>query len=529
MPRYLKRDAVRLLGAGTECLGVALLSLGMPVAKAGYLLGKSYVSATGLLGVTVELALSACLVQGYDIRALEKTPGKFKSAAEVLDDFKALVREGKVNAAFLVAGVASPEDHQKRLLDAAGNLKRLALLRAGALHGGVGLGRDACLIEAHRVADFLDLLAESDRIRPYLPEVPRPPEKPVNQNVLLDDIVRQVRPGPKPSAVVASIVVLLPGLPTEQPDWFDALAKGITAPRDLNVSLLLSSINAMPTTLHKSGGPHSTMSVRVEPGNPAAVPVRPEDLKSELSQLRERWAASRGVANGHLKGRTRVALPSQEDIREAFTVGLDASMILSPDAMFGPHEAWPFVASSLEVQGTPGPYWFILRRTNDLAQTRALLQQVALRNSWRPGRLDEALGGIEALLTRSTYEVPRDIAQWKELAEASREKLSSKLKGHGKDGKGLPSELETLVASVARGETPVGEALDAVLSIELGLGAKRYWARMLCESASEAEDLPALSSILAAKDLDAAHTAAKKALRWTDYATHGPAILATST
>jgi hypothetical protein len=186
MPLFLKKDTVRCFHAANDSLSLAITGLALPLARGRYRIAGSTAS-TGLIGVAAELALSGCLIQANGPLAVMRTDTQYKSASEILDDFRELVRSATAKTGFLTQGVQQPDAHREELLKRTLQFRVLFIERAAGLHAGRELLRDTCIFQANAVSDFLRLLATSQRIRPYLEHAPRYPDTPLDRTVLLEE------------------------------------------------------------------------------------------------------------------------------------------------------------------------------------------------------------------------------------------------------------------------------------------------------------------------------------------------------
>src|SRR5690606_28063930 len=109
------------------------------------------------------------------------------------------------------------------------------------------------------------------------------------------------------------------------------------------------------------------VAVAVRPDDPAAIPIAPHFLRRQLNEIAEQWGADVGNANGRLPSGV-LDLPPASAVRDLLVLGADRSGIIEPGELLTPHQSWPGVAASLAVQGTIGPYWFLVRATSDLDQ-----------------------------------------------------------------------------------------------------------------------------------------------------------------
>jgi len=192
------------------------------------------------------------------------------------------------------------------------------------------------------------------------------------------------------------------------------------------------------------------------------------------------------------------------------------------------HQSWPFVAASLDVQGTIGPYWFLIRKTGDLGQLAALVRSaVEIGGSRLERKAEECLYGIDAVREEDT--IAKDDDHFEDLiedlrrAEEVKSKLNENHERHKGTSKGLPDEMADRLEGVIQG-SPSGPLIQALMADSIGRDCKRYWVRVLCESAIDIDDLPSLIEILSSEDASIAHTAARKAVRRIDFRIHGPSL-----
>lgn len=531
MPVLLRYDTIRLLETSLEALHIAVTQLGASKRVEFRQEAAAYALEVGLLGTSAELAMSACLVQAGGPGAILWPSGQYKTAGAVLDDFRQLVTEATASSDFLTQGVENAGRHRNDILHHTLQFRRLISVRAGGLHAGRGLTHEATVHQANMVGDFLELLGRSSRIAPYMQGVPRCMWYARDRHVVIEDLVSQLREGSAPDAasVLASVYLVLPDIPEEEPEWLEALDRVSVAPRSRDISYLLGVLeNALPATLRRVGPGAPTINVRVQRGETGALPIDPQFLRRQFNEIPDQYHADVAVANGRLENGI-VDLPPAEAIREIFAIGVEQSGILLDADFLSAHQIWPGIAASLEVQGTPGPYWFLVRRTNDLGQLTALLNRVVeLAPRQLECRIGECTYGIEVIRNGGTVErtdrVFGDLLQDIAAAEAARERLEAAERRNRNQDRALSEELREQLAEVAEGGQPVGPLLLELLGAERSQAELTYWPRVLAEAAVEADDRPALIAVLATPEASAGHTAARKALRRIDFRLHGPPI-----
>jgi hypothetical protein len=532
MPALLKRDAIRCLQGSTDSLSIAIAGLAFPlVGKYG--LAASTAPSVGLLGASAELAIAGCLVQTSGTRALQRPDGMYLSAPEALDRFRATVRAASAATNFLVQGVPSPDQHRSALVEATRSFPALFIARAAALHAGRGLTRDASITVARDIGAFHELLAHSQRLSPYLSQSPVYPDAPQHRVVLLDQLMQAVQDTKdleERAGLVRSAFLVLPDAPAEQPEWLTTLSRVAVVPTDRDVSLLIAALErALPVELKKASPAKgaNTLSVVVRADDPNALPIAPQYLRTEFTQIRDQWRADIAQANGRIKAKV-LDLPPSASVREVFALGLEKTNVLEPGATLGPHEAWPSIAASLNDQGTAGPYWFIVRRATDLDQLGSLIRKAAEFSKQIRARLPEFLRGLDAIDRRSPVEandaIFRELQADIQGAEANRVGLAERVQKTIGTPRALVDDLAASTTQVSEGELELGALLTRVLEAKLPVPSERYWINRLTESAYEAEDSPGLLAVLSTPRVVGAHTAARKALRLIDFRLHGPPV-----
>lgn len=84
-------------------------------------------------------------------------------------------------------------------------------------------------------------------------------------------------------------------------------------------------------------------------------------------------------------------------------------------------------------------------------------------------------------------------------------------------------EAEAVLRRVSEGELVAGQAFETVMGLP-NQEAKRYWTRLLAESASDPEDREMLVRIHRDDDLVPAQSAARKAMKLIDAVSYGPQV-----
>lgn len=292
-----------MLEAATEDLHLAVAALGVPPRARLREEEARFAPHIGLIGSAAEVAMGACLVQTFGSQALLAAPTRFKSAREILADFRKLLESPVPRASFLVSGMDDGKSHLALLAGITAGFSHLMTARAGGLHAGRGPLREACFFLAGQVSAFLECLAGSSRIRPYLEFVPAAQGPQQEMVVLVEDLVKRARIASPGEAVqlITSLVLILPELPGEEPKWLEGLSRLAVAPRPSDVSLLLDSLTkALPITLQRVGRKGQGRSVVVRPHDPEAIAIAPQFLSRSFTEIKEQWWADVGNANARL-------------------------------------------------------------------------------------------------------------------------------------------------------------------------------------------------------------------------------------
>ena len=474
--------------------------------------------------------MAACMVQAHGARAIVWPSGQYKTAGAVLTEFRELVMQATAASSFLTEGVDDPGEHREALIAASLRFKLLTPVRAAGLHAGRGLLHEVTVDQANAVADFLELLGRSRRLHPYLERVPRCLWYGRDRIVLIEDLQAKLDEAAAVDqpAILSSIYLVLPDVPDEKPEWLEAFTRVSVSPRKRDVEFLLDSLQeALPASLRRAGRSGRAVPVRVDVDDPAALPIAPQFLRRQFNEIPDLWHADIATANGRL-AQGALDLPPLEAVIDVFALGLDRAGIIDEGEQLGPHQAWPHMLTSLDFAGTAGPYWFLVRRCDDLDQLRAVLNSASEGRRRLQERLRECLQGIDLLQSGSAARredpVFGHLVVDVEKAQKARAQLQERDSQHRNNLRALPSNLRGLVNDVAEGGEPVGALLEALLNEECSAECMTYWPRVLAESASEADDVPGLVAVLGTQAAAAGHTAARKGLRRIDFSLFGPPV-----
>lgn len=528
MPVYLRHDSIRLLEASTESLHLAVSSLGVEKRIQFRESTAKWSAEIGLIGAAAELAMSAALIQASGSSAIARGAGKFKTFSEILEDFRTLVISAPPGSNFLTKDIEDPASHRQRLHELTLSFRRLASVRAAGLHAGSGLLWEATVAQANQVAEFLDVLAQSSRIRPYLSAIPRCLLFDKERTVIIEDLSRRLATaeGSERSQTLASIFLIFPDTPGQEPEWIDAFERISVAPRDQDISYLLDILGtATPATMRRTSAGGEGIAVTVTPNDPNALPIAPQFLRRQFNQIQDQWYADIANSNGRIR-QDVLDLPPTEAVREVFALGFESTNILAAGIHFTSNESWPFIASSFNCNGTPGPYWFLVRKTNDLNQLEGQLRravQVGPRVLSR--NFEECRTGLEAI--RNETPIARGSGHFTGLidsidrSELIKSRLVEKFDRALNTNRELPENFRQAIQRIQEEAAPIGPVLESILNLPSN-SVKPFWAGTLAEVACNHDELVVLVRVLADQTLSQAHTAARKALRRIDFLLHGP-------
>src|SRR5690606_3198185 len=78
-----------------------------------------YSPEIGLIGSAVELAMSAILVQALGKKSIFRDfkNAKYKTASQILADFRSLLKQSSSNVLFLTLGVSNETEHINKILE----------------------------------------------------------------------------------------------------------------------------------------------------------------------------------------------------------------------------------------------------------------------------------------------------------------------------------------------------------------------------------------------------------------------------
>jgi hypothetical protein len=534
MPLLMRRQSIRMLESACDYLAMAVHSLNLPERFERRSEAGRHSAAIGLTGASLDLLIKAMLFQAYGRLGIARSSGELKTVRETLADFRTLLSEPVQALDFLVHGVARPAEHIGQLRQATERFPLVCTARAEALHAGMGASYGVVAVLLGDVSAFLELLSVSERIGPYLRSRPVLPASLVERQVLIEDLARTLasQSSGNLASAIRSLFLVLPAVPPDVPDWLDALERMSVAPRVGDVEYLLGVLEtAQPAVLFRQAGSGLGLPVRVDQGNTHALPISPQFLRRTFTQIRDQWAADVANANGRL-GRGVPDFPPLDATFDLIALGLEGAGVISTGEHLSGHQVWPTVASSLNVQGTPGPYWFMIEGLND-QETGQVLAYVGTAAGCTGrilrSRLPELESGIRArsqpgnpaLRTSSSAELLKSLRG----AQTSRARLPELFERSVSTPREPSGPLKEWILRAVEDEIPIGQTLRQIAETEVveeQVAMRNYWATRLGEASSEPEDIAGLVAILRSPTLPGLSTIVRKAVRRIDFFAYGP-------
>ncbi len=535
MPRLLKNDTVRLIEGSIEALGLAQVGICTFRRDELKIPDVRYSPEIGLIGSSIEMAMSAVLIQSLGKKSIFRDQDKFKTAAEILQDFRKLLRQSSTNILFLTNGIQDKEQHVRGILELTNRFSIIITGRAGGLHNGFGLSYEITASLFQEVTLFLNKISCSNNFKPYMPRIPELVGIHIDKKIIIDDLSNKLKGASNKEdqrKLISSLFLILPEIPKDLPDWLETFDKVKVAPKKSDLVYLINALEkANPVSLKKVKGGSNTLNVKiVDKDDPSALPISPHYLRTEFTKFREQVFSDIGTSNGRLNEK-QLDLPPTSSILKLFHTDLVESGILDKDSFFTAHQVWPFVIKALNVSstGTTSPFWFIIRKTNEFGQLKAQLNKAAkYGNKTLKKNVKSIIPGIEALENDSAFQIVgtpySSIIQEIETYSKSLEKFQIIYERQPKHD--LPEEYQELINDTLEEEIPISVLISKIDNDEnLKLEAKRYWLGKLTLVMPSIDDVETLAKILDNQDYSNCQTNIRKGLRALDFNNYGPKVI----
>ena len=536
MPRLLKQDSIRLIEASIEALGLA--QMGICTFRKDQLKIEQvrYSAEIGLIGSSIELAMSSILIQAFGKKIIYRDikTGRYKTASEILSDFRSLIGQASTNTLFLVNGINNPEEHFTKLLDLTNRFQLVITSRAQGLHNGYGLKYEIVASFFQDVSDFIKLIGLSYNYKPYLVCIPQLVGIKIDKKILIDELyqnLQQTANTEDQKNLISSLFLILPEIPNDLPTWIAKFNRIKVAPKKNDIVYLIDALEkANPVSLNKVTDGSQSLDVKIVGRDiEGAIPISAQFLKSEYTQIKDQVYSDIATANGRLKSK-QLDLPPKSSINNVFALGLRDSKVLEGNTKLNGHQSWPFVVEALNVSKnhTTAPYWFLIRETNDLGQLKANMKKAQkIGNSSLKKNITIVLGGIEAIENNKSIEstsvfinkILDDVQKFNNELE----RVEGVYKRNGLHG--LDEDYRIAFDQLFTESISISDLLQKILEDDrVNLADKRYWVAKLTLVMPETQDLPLLASILENPDFSNAHTNIRKVFRAYDFNIYGPKI-----
>jgi hypothetical protein len=536
MPRLLKNDTIRLMEASIETLGLA--QFGICTFRRDQLKIEQvrYSAEIGLIGCSIELIMSSVLIQALGKKSIYRDyeSGKYKTASEILADFRALLKQSSANTLFLINGVPNPQEHINKLLDLTNKFQLIIISRANGLHNGYGLKYELVASLFQSVSSFFELISQSNNIKAYLTKIPNLVGIKIDNSVLIDDLYNQIQDSKntqEQKSLISSLFLILPEIPKKMPEWIERFESIKIAPKKNDIVYLIDALEkANPVALNKVTDTSNQLNVKIVGRDiEGVIPITAHFLKSEYTQIRDQFYADIATANGRLNNK-ELDLPPKSSIYNAFAFNVENLQILEPGKKFTAHQTWPFIVAAIDVpkNNTPAPYWFLIRLTEDLGQLKSRLKKAAkYGNITLNKNITIVLGGIEAIEQDEYIDAQsvfiKQIITETNLFNNNLEKLEILYKKNGLNG--LSQDYENDFSYFFSELMSIIEILTKIKQDEnLNKTCKKYWIAKLTSLLPEMEDLPILANILDDAELNNTHTNIRKVFRAKDFSDYGPKV-----
>jgi len=531
MPKLLGSTTIRLLECAVENLSASIEAFGSPTRIPVHDISSVHSVAMGLVGISIEMISSSLLVQTFGERKLLLPTGYFKSAAQVYDELVTVLKNPVPKLSFLVQGVSDPARHLQNVLSALKEFKILITMRANSVHAAKAPSREVIKTYINKVVAFLQLISASSRLSGYLSYLPSPLPDEKTQQVLLEDLVNKLQGKPEGQDVetLMSLFMVLPDIPDEQPEWLERIQRVSIAPKQNDIFFLLSVLEkCQSVSLIKNGTACGSLPVSIQPGNPNAIAIDPHYIKREFTKEKDQFYADIANANGRFR-KGSLDLPPMEMVHYLCANGMEKVDGKFEKEGLTPTEAWPFIVASLSRNGTVGPYWFLVRKTNDKNQLVAQIKKAIPMGTGylrRPERLEELLAGVDVIITsqvstrhkKAFHAISQDLQ--------TLEKLNARLK---RDLNFVTivrnPQYKQLMNEIADGTKSSYELIESLLADSLLTPADRIPIfRHLVNVADSIEDLPVLVRLLTDPEYAPIGSNIRKAIRVIDYLNYGPVM-----
>lgn len=537
MPKFMKNSAIKLLDGGIETYNLSLFGLALPAIKTRRTAETKYAPILGLLGASVELIVKACLVQAKGDSAMYKnndiSSGVYKFGSDVFKEFRVGLRDSNPEFAFVLKSEKS-EGQKQELLSMIAKFELLLQLRAQGLHAGQGCSRDVLIALVNDVYSFILILSSGKKMGAYLRNIPTP-ELPIrDREAILEDLSRRLTNTKDinlKADCLRSMYLVLPYIPEVQPDWLTVFDKfQVALPQEQDLSYLIRTLTeARSIYLLKTRGGKEGIPVRIDNSNSEALPIAVQNLKRELNSIPDKFNNDVLTANTRLE-ENRLDLPIDDFIIDLYSIGIKSSGILiSPNSMLTAQQVWAFVAAAIQTQGTPRPYWFMIKLCNELPKLKSVLLRIKeIGNAFYRKRIDIVIEGIDALIENREIRFDKKDSLYIELINYFKDSIKA-----SQTNQFTPANIKKYPLSInvskdlsryLNGTSSPGIALTNILANSALPENDKKVARQLMSLCNRYKDRNGLIAVLRTTPLEGYKSVARKMIYYTDFITNGPPI-----
>lgn len=541
MPKFLKNDTIALLDGGTEAFLLGLYGMAMPTQRHLHKKETKYAPIIGLFGSSAELLVKACLVQAKGLVSMFRdgdiTKGVYRFGNETIEDLRKYIRDEDACISYLWGNQDEHEEQKKQILHYLGKFKLLQELRANGLHAGLGCSRDIVVSTAGDIYEFILLLSQSKKLRPYLKNIPAPEATIRDREAIIEDLSRRFRSAKGIENKIDSLrsmYLVLPYIPEMKPDWVDEFDKIAVAPNTENDLTYLAKTlsDAHSIYLLKNRGGKDGIPVRVDPQNPDALPIAIQNIKRTLKTTPDKFNNDVLSANTRLE-EGRLDLPVDDFLIDLYILGLEETKVLTAEnAKLTAQQAWPFVAAAYSTNGTPRPCWFIIRVCDEIDQLIAYVKKAEkYGNGYLRRRVPQLIRSLEAIkdnnsisFTGAKDPIFKEIYPYKIKCENIAKKSNNPFTPEFLRKCSISESISPIVHEYVVGNKNAGNALAAILEKDILTDGDRKACLALIPFCFEDSDKNGLVSILRTEHLKGYHSLARKMIFFADFLKDGPSV-----
>ena len=343
--------------------------------------------------------------------------------------------------------------------------------------------------------------------------------------MLVSELLSVIKAGKpdKAAGALASIFLVAPEIPADEPTWIQPLARVMVRPRKGDVAMLLKTLEqAKVGELYRVGSDAEALAVRITDDEEAPA-MSMQNAKTTLTRPESIFRAQVGTANGNLE-KGILDLPSIRSVYDLFYL-----LVRNPELLkkgiettkLTAHEVWPVLATSLRYAGTPGPVFFILRQLNvsEVGQVVALVKKASgfdrkLLKPWET--YEAAVRAVGSGLPLDGTELPL-LEQSLTVRKARRPQVIATVRNLVPRNLMVQDLHDHLVGALERDDT--ASALDVLIQDKEGrLNNRVPLMRKLLDVALTTLEVDATVKCLTEVSLNGVHTNARRALQTIDYA-----------